>query len=93
MTLLPLLIGAAVAGAPLRTDWLLFSVQFGVRDGLTGQLTQGGEPWRHFDEFLASLAQPKRKKIRTERRKVADAGVRFRWARGRDITPADWDVF
>ncbi len=46
-----------------------------------------------FDEFLASLNQEKRKKIRQERRKVADAGVQFRWARGRDISPADWDFF
>jgi predicted N-acyltransferase len=47
----------------------------------------------HFDDFLASLAQEKRKKIRQERRKVAEAGVRFRWARGRDITPQEWDFF
>ncbi|MCW5648416.1 MAG: N-acetyltransferase [Ramlibacter sp.] len=46
-----------------------------------------------FDAFLASLNQDKRKKIRQERRKVADAGVRFRWARGTDITPGDWDFF
>ena len=46
-----------------------------------------------FDDFLASLAQDKRKKIRQERRKVATAGIRFRWARGTDITPADWAFF
>ena len=46
-----------------------------------------------FEDFLASLAQDKRKKIRQERRKVADAGIRFRWARGCDITPQDWDFF
>jgi uncharacterized protein len=46
-----------------------------------------------FDTFLASLSQDKRKKIRQERRKVADAGVTFRWARGTDITAADWDFF
>ncbi len=49
--------------------------------------------YRGFDDFLASLAQDKRKKIRQERRKVADAGVRFRHARGRAITPQDWDFF
>ncbi|MGE4240358.1 GNAT family N-acetyltransferase [Ramlibacter sp.] len=49
--------------------------------------------WRRFDEFLASLAQEKRKKIRQERRKVADAGVTFRWSRGVDIAAADWDFF
>ncbi len=46
-----------------------------------------------FDAFLASLSQDKRKKIRQERRRVADAGVRFRWARGSCIAPADWDFF
>jgi predicted N-acyltransferase len=49
--------------------------------------------WPDFDAFLASLTQDKRKKIRQERRKVADAGVTFRWARGTDIHPADWDFF
>jgi len=49
--------------------------------------------WRDFEDFLASLSQDKRKKIRQERRKVGEAGVRFRWARGRDIAPADWDFF
>ncbi len=46
-----------------------------------------------FDAFLASLSQDKRKKIRQERRKVADAGVQFRWIQGRDIGDADWDFF
>ena len=46
-----------------------------------------------FEAFLASLSQDKRKKIRQERRRVDDAGVRFRWAHGSDITPADWDFF
>lgn len=46
-----------------------------------------------FGAFLASLSQDKRKKIRQERRKVHDAGVSFRWARGADITEADWDFF
>ncbi len=46
-----------------------------------------------FDHFLASLQQEKRKKIRQERRKVAEAGVTFRWSRGADIADADWDFF
>ena len=46
-----------------------------------------------FDDFLASLTQEKRKKIRQERRKVAEAGVTFRWARGAGIRPDDWDFF
>ncbi len=50
-------------------------------------------PFASFDEFLSSLSQEKRKKIRQERRKVTDAGVQFRWSKGRDISPADWDFF
>jgi len=46
-----------------------------------------------FDDFLASLSQEKRKKIRQERRKVAEAGVVFRCARGADINASDWDFF
>lgn len=46
-----------------------------------------------FDHFLASLSQDKRKKIRQERRRVAEAGVRFRWSRGAGISTADWDFF
>ncbi|MGM9428558.1 GNAT family N-acetyltransferase [Hydrogenophaga sp. MI9] len=48
---------------------------------------------RDFEEFLASLQQEKRKKIRQERRKVGEAGVQFRHARGKAITAADWDFF
>ncbi|HEX2545162.1 MAG TPA: GNAT family N-acetyltransferase [Ramlibacter sp.] len=46
-----------------------------------------------FDAFLASLQQEKRKKIRQERRKVAQAGVAFRASRGAQIAQPDWDFF
>ena len=46
-----------------------------------------------FEEFLSTLTQEKRKKIRQERRKVRDAGVQFRWSRGADISTADWAFF
>lgn len=54
---------------------------------------EGGRPYTSFEEFLTCLSQDKRKKIRQERRKVADAGVRFVHRHGQDITPADWDFF
>ncbi len=55
----------------------------------------GGETQRYgnFEDFLASLSQEKRKKIRQERRKVADAGVTFRSAVGAAITATDWEFF
>jgi predicted N-acyltransferase len=54
--------------------------------------------WRNagygtFEDFLAALSHDKRKKIRQERRKVADAGVVFRRATGREASEADWDFF
>ena len=49
--------------------------------------------YSNFDDFLSTLAQDKRKKIRAERRKVAEAGVSFRWSLGTDISDADWDFF
>ena len=52
-----------------------------------------GQPFDDFEHFLVSLQQEKRKKIRQERRKVAEAGVQFRWSRGTDISDADWDFF
>ena len=49
--------------------------------------------YRDFDDFLARLAQPKRKKIRQERRKVVDAGIAFRVLRGAEIDPDAWAFF
>lgn len=50
-------------------------------------------PYADFEDLLAALTPDKRKKIRQERRKVAEAGVVFEQRRGRDITAADWDFF
>ncbi len=46
-----------------------------------------------FDDYLAQLAQPKRKKVRAERRKVVAAGVTLRRLVGSEITEADWALF
>ena len=50
-------------------------------------------PYKSFDDFLMSLAQEKRKKIRQERKKVLDAGITFRSALGANISSEDWDFF
>lgn len=52
-----------------------------------------GYGYRDFDDFLMTLSQEKRKKIRQERRKVAEAGVTFRWSLGEGISKGDWDFF
>ena len=69
-----------------------------LRTGEAGSAAPAGEygeprPFRDFDDFLMSLSQEKRKKIRQERRKVAEAGVRFRWSLGNHISAADWNFF
>jgi uncharacterized protein len=72
----------------------LHSISSGASLPPDGAEQARGDPgFRDFDDFLMSLSQEKRKKIRQERRKVADAGITFRWSLGRDISSADWDFF
>ena len=59
----------------------------------SGSAAAGTLAYRDFDDFLAHLTQEKRKKFRQERRRVAEAGVTFRWALGADITADDWNFF
>ncbi|MEW6025347.1 MAG: GNAT family N-acetyltransferase [Pseudomonadota bacterium] len=49
--------------------------------------------YARFDDFLAALTHDKRKKIKQERKKLANLGVTFRWIEGRDSTDADWAFF
>ncbi|PPE72895.1 GNAT family N-acetyltransferase [Solimonas fluminis] len=47
-----------------------------------------------FEDFLAGLAGEKRKKIRQERRRVAEAGIRFEWRAGHELRDSEWvEVF
>jgi predicted N-acyltransferase len=70
-----------------RTDLLLrHTVQFHWRNRTPA-------PYRDMEEFYSALSQDKRKKIRQERRKVKEAGVTLRHARGAEIHPDDWDFF
>jgi predicted N-acyltransferase len=46
-----------------------------------------------FEHFLATLQRDKRKKIRQERRRVADAGITFTVHEGAAITDELWDFF
>lgn len=64
---------------------------FLLRSGVQFHWLNGG--YRSFDEFLATLEQKKRKNIRAERRKVAEAGVTMRRVRGKDATREDWVLF
>lgn len=57
------------------------------------QFRWSNRDYRDFDAFLAALAQPKRKKIRAERRRVARAGVSTERVVGAAITAAHWRLF
>ncbi|WP_321860296.1 GNAT family N-acetyltransferase [Burkholderia cenocepacia] len=70
---------------------LLESMGMMLREGVQFHWLNDG--YRHFDDFLATLEQKKRKNIRAERRKVHDAGVTFRRLTGDQITDADWRFF
>jgi uncharacterized protein len=62
-----------------------------VRRGVQFHWTNAG--YRDFGDFLAALTHDKRKKIRQERRKLAESGVSFVRKQGREITDRDWDLF
>ena len=51
------------------------------------------DPATDFAALLARMQRDKRKKIQQERRRVADAGVKFSTCEGAAITPALWDFF
>lgn len=46
-----------------------------------------------FDDFLATLSSAKRKNIRRERRKVAEAGIEFRLLDGDTASDDDWRTY
>lgn len=62
-----------------------------MRHGVQFHWTNPG--YADFDAFLATLSQKKRKNIRAERRRVADAGIAFRHVRGGAIGEEDWRLF
>ena len=65
----------------------------GLMQRQTVQFHWNRQGQRDFDDYLSGLTQEKRKKIRQERRRVHEADVSFRHARGRDISTQDWAFF
>ena len=64
---------------------------FMIRESVQFHWTNMG--FADFDAFLACMSHDKRKKIRQDRKKVAAAGLAFRWLRGADIQKADLAFF
>lgn len=84
-----------VDAAACKTAGLMLrqTLQFHWENRRPGPAGTAAQPYRDFEDFLSCLSQDKRKKIRQERRKVAEAGVSFRWLRGSSIQDSDWDFF
>jgi uncharacterized protein len=70
---------------------LLVQEGFLLREGIQFHWRNRG--YRDFDDFLAALEQPKRKKIRAERRKVREAGIEFERLGGAQASDGDWAFF
>ncbi|SFD08460.1 hypothetical protein SAMN05216321_11147 [Cupriavidus sp. OV038] len=62
-----------------------------MRHGVQFHWTNPG--YADFGAFLATLSQKKRKNIRAERRRVAEAGITFRQLRGAEIDDEAWKFF
>ncbi|MFI4939725.1 MAG: GNAT family N-acetyltransferase [Burkholderiales bacterium] len=64
---------------------------FLLRSGIQFHWINAG--YASFDDFLATLERKKRKNIRAERRKVADAEITFRHIEGKQISGEEWKFF
>jgi len=62
-----------------------------VRHGLQFHWDNPG--YRDFADFLAAFSHDKRKKVKQERRRLAEAGVAFTRKVGSEISAADWAFF
>lgn len=76
---------------PKEQASLLAKHGFMLRQGV--QFHWQNRDYQDFAHFLSTLEQKKRKNIRAERRKVFDAGIRFRHLRGDQAELADWQFF
>ncbi|MDR5751361.1 MULTISPECIES: GNAT family N-acetyltransferase [unclassified Caballeronia] len=62
-----------------------------LREGV--QFHWKNDSYANFDAFLATMNQQKRKKIKQDRRHVAEAGVSYQWLRGTEIDAEALDFF
>lgn len=76
---------------PQEQAELLREAGFMLRAGVQFHWLNAG--YRDFEDFLNTLERKKRKNIRSERRKVQEAGVSFRHISGHDATEDNWIFF
>lgn len=65
----------------------------GMMERLGVQFHWHNQGYESFDHFLAQLTTKRRKNIRQERRKVRDAGIRFRVLQGNEVRDDEWRLF
>jgi hypothetical protein len=76
-----------------RDEELPFFLEKGMLLRRTVQFHWRNAGYADFDDFLRRMTQPRRKKIRQERRRVQDAGVTCTWLEGPGIERRHWEFF
>ncbi|MBV2089914.1 MAG: GNAT family N-acetyltransferase [Candidatus Thiodiazotropha sp. (ex Ctena orbiculata)] len=64
--------------------------RMGMHERLGVQFHWSNPGYSDFDHFLSQLTAKRRKNIRHERRKVAQAGIRFRLVTGDQVSESEW---
>ena len=79
---------------PEREAWFWQKAGMMLRQGVQFHWENRGDPgFANFDAMLATMTHDKRKRIKQDRRYVAEAGLTWRVTRGADISESDWQFF
>jgi hypothetical protein len=73
-----------------ETQWL---EQGGLMRRIGCQFHWENRGYGRFDDLLGDFSAPKRKGIKRERRRVAEAGIQFRLLRGGELDDGQWRTF
>jgi len=65
----------------------------GLMPRLGCQFHWSNQGYGSFEQLLATFSAEKRKKVKRERRRVADAGVQIRRVRGDEVSDRKWAIF
>jgi predicted N-acyltransferase len=73
-----------------ETRWL---EQGGLMPRMGCQFHWQNRGYGRFDDLIAEFSAPKRKNVKRERRRVAEAGIQFRLLRGVEVDDVQWRTF
>jgi len=73
-----------------ETAWMRVA---GLMPRLGCQFHWHNDGYASVDDLLATFSAEKRKKVRRERRRVAESGVQIRRVRGDQVSDAEWSIF